>query len=274
MEKLPKYPYNKGNTMCRRGTAMLQIAICDDEREDLLNMQRLAQEIIDSYAIRYNIQTFDTGEELLESPILFDLVFMDIKLNEENGIEIGKKLYWKNRSVKIIFETYYNEQCSNAVNRSHAFAFLTKPIDKPLLEKQLDEFLRTKDNMQDMWISFENIEWISETGKTSRKMVKLPIRDIIYFEAIKKDKIIKTVTDRGNFCFSGIIHELEEKMRPFGFETCSRGIVVNFDKIQKMEKGNIVMSNGERLPLSQRRNTIFRERMNEFFYNSMVKKNV
>lgn len=254
--------------------AMLQIAICDDERKDLLNMQRLTQEIIDSYSVRYNIQTFDTGEELLESPVLFDLVFMDIKLNEENGIEIGKKLYWKNRTVKIIFQTYFNEQCSDAVNSSHAFAFLTKPIDKTLLEKQLDDFLRSKDNQQDMWMSFENIEWISEAGRTRKKMAKLPIRDILYFEVRKRDKIIKTTTERGIFCFAGIFHELEERMCPFGFETCSRGILVNFDKIQRLEKGNIVMSNGEHLPLSQRRNTIFRERMNEFFYNSMVKKNV
>ncbi len=59
---------------------------------------------MDFYGIRNNIQYFETGEELLASSVSFDLVFMDIMLNEENGIEIGKKLYWKNKSVKIIFQ--------------------------------------------------------------------------------------------------------------------------------------------------------------------------
>lgn len=251
---------------------MLQIAICDDDRKDQQDMQCLIREAIEHYAIRYNIQIFDTGEELLDSPVSFDLVFMDIKLDGENGIEIGKKLYWKNRSVKIIFQTYYSEHCNDAVNKSHAFAFLTKPINKIQLKELLDEFLKTKDNLQDLWLSFENIDWILKNGTTRKEMVRLPIRDILYFMARKDDKNIEAITERGRFCYSGIFYELEEKMRPFGFETCSRGIVVNFDKIQMIEKGDLVMSNEERLPLSRKRNIIFRERMNEFFHDSMVKK--
>lgn len=260
--------------MRREGTAMLQIAICDDEREDFLNMQLLVQEVMDFYGIRNNIQYFETGEELLASSVSFDLIFMDIMLNEENGIEIGKKLYWKNKSVKIIFQTYYEDQCSNAVNESHAFAFLKKPIDSELLKKQMSDFLQTKENSQDLWMSFENVVWVSEDSKIRKHMTKMPVQDIIYFEVSKKDKVVKVVTERGCFLYSVIFHELEERIRPFGFEICSRGIMANFDKIQRVEKGNLIMSNGEVLPLSRRRNGIFRERMNGFFYHSMVKKNV
>lgn len=127
---------------------MLQIAICDDEKKDLLHMRTLVEEVMDHFSVRYDIQNFENGEELLECPVPFDLIFMDIRLNGENGIETGKKIYWKNRNVKIIFQTYLAEECSNAVNKSHAFAFLTKPVDGELLKKQIEEFMRSRENMQ------------------------------------------------------------------------------------------------------------------------------
>lgn len=74
---------------------MLQIAICDDEIRDLQHMQKLVGGVMEYYSMRYNIQTFEKGEELLDSEVSFDLVFMDIKLDGEDGIEIGKKIYWK-----------------------------------------------------------------------------------------------------------------------------------------------------------------------------------
>ena len=250
---------------------MLQIAICDDEKKDLLHMRTLVEEVMDHFSVRYDIQNFENGEELLECPVPFDLIFMDIRLNGENGIETGKKIYWKNRNVKIIFQTYLAEECSNAVNKSHAFAFLTKPVDGELLKKQIEEFMRSRENMQEMWISFCHVRWIDAGDKSKTQNVRMAVRDIIYFEVIKGERSVKAVTKKGIFCYAEKFEELEERMQSFGFETCSRGIMVNLDQVMKREKREVKMSNGECLPLSQRRNRAFRERMNEFFCSSTGK---
>lgn len=246
---------------------MLQIAVCDDEAEDLCKMQELIRDVMERFSLRCNIQAFETGEELLDSPVSFDLIFMDIRLAGENGIEIGKKLYWKNRNAKIIFQTYLREECGNAVNQSHAFAFLTKPVERDLLEKQMEEFLRTREDLQDMWVSFPDARWIFPEDKEKKQVVRMPVRDIVYFESIKRERLLKIVTEKGIFLYPGIFGELEERMRPFGFETCSRGIMVNFDKIRKMGKRELILQNGDCLPFSQRRSVVFKERMGEFFYN-------
>lgn len=102
---------------------MLRIAICDDKKEDLLRIQRLVEKVMDQLSVRYNIQTFDIGKELLETSFLYDLIFLDIRLNGEDGIDIGKRIYWKNRNSKVIFQTYFKDACGDAVNKSHAFGF-------------------------------------------------------------------------------------------------------------------------------------------------------
>ncbi len=249
---------------------MLQIAICDDEVKDSGNIQCLLETILQIYSVRYNIQVFDTGEELLDSPVSFDLVFMDIKLNEENGengengIEIGKKLYWKNKSCKIIFQTYFNRYCGEAVNKSHAFAFLEKPVEKAVLEEQIREFLETRKDIQELWVSFEVMRMPSGK-KPEKQMIRTPVRSILYFEYQKNERMVKVITEKGVFFCRSEFEDIERKMEPFGFAVCNRGIMVNLDKIAGLERRSITMTNGDSLPLSQRRSTAFRDKLLGFF---------
>ncbi|WP_110291358.1 LytTR family transcriptional regulator DNA-binding domain-containing protein [Lachnotalea glycerini] len=42
-------------------------------------------------------------------------------------------------------------------------------------------------------------------------------------------------------------------MKPYGFVTCYRGIIVNCANIIKIKNGTVYLGNGERLPLAQKR---------------------
>ena len=108
--------------------------------------------------------------------------------------------------------------------------------------------------------------------ENERQMVRLPVRDILYFECQKNGKTIKVVTERGDFLYQGVISGVEERMEPFGFAVCNRGILVNLNKIAGLEGYEITMTNGIKLPLSQRRNTAFKEKVQEFYYNLIGEK--
>lgn len=249
---------------------MLQIAICDHSREDSRKIRNLLEEVLERYTVRYNVQVFESGEELLASPAAFDLVFMDAVLEGEDGIETGKKLYCKNRAVKIIFQSCSNQCCEDAMNRTHAFAFLEKPVKRPILEEQIRDFLTAWGDAQDSWISL--VQPGMAVAENERQMVRLPVRDILYFECQKNGRTIKAVTERGDFLYQGVLGDIEDKMEPFGFAVCSRGILVNLNKIAKMEGCEIIMAGGTKLPLSQRRSAAFKEKMQEYYYNPIGKK--
>ncbi len=249
---------------------MLQIAVCDNCVEDSQEIRSLVEEVLKGYAIRFSVQIFETGEELLGSPVLFDLIFMDAALEGDDGIEIGKRLYCRNRGTKIIFQSYSKEYCEDAVNKSHAFAFLEKPVKKEVLEGQIRDFLEAWGNAQETWISLGQTNPVSMENE--RQMVRLPVRDILYFECQKNEKTIKAVTERGDFIYQGVFSDIEERMEPFGFAVCNRGILINLNKIARLEGYEITMTNGMKLPLSQRRNTAFKEKVQEFYYNPIGKK--
>ena len=51
-------------------------------------------------------------------------------------MEVGREIYRRNRRIKIIFQTKYGQFCKDAVNFSHAFAYLEKPLARQEVENQ------------------------------------------------------------------------------------------------------------------------------------------
>lgn len=250
---------------------MLQIAICDESREDSRKIRILLEQILNEYSIRYGIQVFEEGEEILASSVIYDLIFIDVKLNGEDGIKVAERLYCRNKASKIIFQSRLNQYCGDAVNKSHAFAFLKKPVDKKTLEKQIKDFLEIWNNAQETWVSLIQIS--AGTTNNKKQMIRLPVCDIYHFECQKNGKTIKAVTERGSFEYQGVFSDIEDRMNPFGFAVCNRGILVNLDKVARLDGHDIVMSNGIILPLSQRRNAAFKDRLQKYYYNSIVQRN-
>ena len=247
---------------------MLNIAICDDERKDIVHLKSILQEVMDKYAVSYDIQEYESGESLMQAASLFHMVFLDIIMNEEDGIEIGKHIHRKNRSAKIIFQTNFGQYCKEAMNRTHAFAFLEKPLKVPDVEEQIKEFFEDSEGMQDLLMDFHNVRYSLDGKDVVKSILSIPVKEIIYFEYIKMQKEIKIVTRTTEYIYTEVMNRIEEKMRPLGFEMCCRGILVNLERVMRIKMYDILMDNGVKVPLSQRRVKEFRERMNEYLHDS------
>ncbi len=253
---------------CNRGISMINIAICDDEKKDIVHLKSILQEVMDKYSMNYDIQEYESGESLIQAASLFHLIFLDIVMNEESGIEIGKYIHRKNRSTKIIFQTNFGNYCKEAMNRTHAFAFLEKPLKAPAVEEQIKEFFEDSEGMQDLLMDFHNVRYSLEGKDVVKSILSIPVKEIVYFEYIKMQKEIKIVTRSTEYIYTEAMNKLEEKMRPLGFEMCCRGILVNLERVMRIKMYDILLDTGGKVPLSQRRVKEFRERMNEYLHDS------
>lgn len=247
---------------------MINIAICDDEEKDIVHLKSILQEVMDKYSVNYSIQEYESGKSLMQAASLFHLIFLDIVMNEEDGIEIGKHIHRKNRSIKIIFQTNFGNYCKEAINRTHAFAFLEKPLKAPAVEEQIKEFFEDSEGTQDLLMDFHNVRYSLEGKEVVKSILSIPVKEIVYFEYIKMQKEIKIVTRSTEYIYTEAMNSLEEKMRPLGFEMCCRGILVNLERVMRIKMYDILLDTGGKVPLSQRRVKEFRERMNEYLHDS------
>ena len=118
----------------------MKIAICDDNEVIVHNVKSALSEC-KYISSQTSIEEFYSGENLMEaykSGKTFNIVFLDIQMNQMNGIETAKKIKYLQKDVILIFLTGHNNYVNEAF-RVQAFQYLMKPVKR---EEILKEFKR------------------------------------------------------------------------------------------------------------------------------------
>ena len=102
------------------------IAICDDERDEVHNLQNMIFNIQGDY----RVDCFQDGKDLLQavqSGKTYDLLFCDIYMKEENGIDVARKLLALSPQTAVVFFTSSREHAVDAYS-VEALHYLMKPV--------------------------------------------------------------------------------------------------------------------------------------------------
>lgn len=129
---------------------MLELAICDD---DIILCNWLEQKLLHygkANDCQISIEIYYSAEQLLNrlEEESYDMLFLDICLEHENGIDIGTEIRKKNygKELRITYISTYQEYAMKLF-RIHPFDFLVKPIREEELFRvigKLRELLKEK----------------------------------------------------------------------------------------------------------------------------------
>ena len=232
---------------------MLTIAICEDEEYILEKLCKKTEKYIKKKHLNANVRTFLSGEELLKENIAFDIVLLDLKLPGMNGMEVAKQLTHNSR---IIFITSYGEYALAAfdVNAVH---YLLKPVTEERLSLALDRAFERLEQGND------NVFALVKAGKTQI----IPIQDILYCEVFNHQVCIHTAQNTYNY--SKTLDMLEKELDECFFR-CHRSFLVNMSSVVGQEKGMVMLSNGDRILLSRRKQSEFMERLLKFLKKEVI----
>lgn len=221
---------------------MYKVAICDDD----IQMRRFLRSSIEGSGIDCVIAEFSNGAELLRNYQGYEILFLDIDMPVVNGIEAAKRIRRKDRKVKIIYVTGYQDYMQRSFD-VHPFSFLVKPIRKGMIIKQLQEALL---------YSREEGKANTVRLETTEGMEEIAVPDIYYLEYQRRK--LRLVMKQGECMIRGKISEFSEKLIPYGFATPHKSFVVNLYHVKSIRGYDIFMMNGDQIPLSQKRSTEFR----------------
>ena len=84
---------------------MFTVAICDDDKIVLSSIQKCIEEFATENNISITVDLYDSGKKLLETSLKYNVIFLDIILQTENGIDIGTQLRKLNAFTYIIYIT-------------------------------------------------------------------------------------------------------------------------------------------------------------------------
>lgn len=232
-----------GNILYKMVISMLKIAICDDEKAICAELEENLKEMEQTFFEKIEVEVFFSGEELyrfLCNKTYFDIIFLDIELDNMNGIEVGRKIREElsNETTQII---YISGKESYAMQ-----LFKVRPLDfitKPFNYEKITEVLKTALKL----IRKSNNVFVFQIGHATHK---IPVKNIIYFESTEKK--VKIITQESCFVFYGKLTEIHNEMSNLGFINIHKSYLVNYNHIVKFEYDKVTMSNKMVLPISQK----------------------
>ncbi len=163
---------------------MVQLALCDDEIEELNAVERMCC----SYSgeceeYEFYPRRFESADRLLETmereEYAPDLVLMDIYMPGTSGIEMAKKLREMGHSCRIVFLTSSKDHALEAFS-VNAFQYLVKPVSTKALFPVLDEALAQLREGMSKYLLFQ----------TDNHVRRVEVSDIVYCEAQRKKQYV------------------------------------------------------------------------------------
>ncbi|HNQ43033.1 MAG TPA: response regulator [Candidatus Cloacimonadota bacterium] len=145
------------------------ILIVDDEK----NVQLMIQRTLETE--EYTIQLASSGKEALEKivNIPFDVVILDFRLPDMNGLDVLRELGGSSRSTDMIMITAYgNIDVAVEAMKLGCVDFIQKPIDTADLRKVVNQLLERKNISYQQNLHFESLIEIAKLETKDRHYSK------------------------------------------------------------------------------------------------------
>lgn len=222
---------------------MFKVAICDDQEVLCTQLETVILEKCQTWNLPVEIEIFSSGEFLcnyLYAGKQFDLIFLDIHLQQLNGIQVGKILRndLKNECTQIVYISCLQSYTMDI--------FETRPLNfliKPLAESAISGVLKVAIKINSTQNSFFEFTY-------ERKLFRVPFKDILYFEC--RNRIYE---------FYGKISKLYESLNQEQFMRIHKSFIINYQYLSETHSSSVTMIGGKQLPISRTYQKNFRKQI-------------
>ena len=226
----------------------IRIAMCDDEESAL----RIISSAVNSVFRQKGIQTETVGflsaekllERLQETGSAFDIVMLDIRMPQADGIRLAESIREKlGNDVRIVFVSGEEARVFEAFS-VNAFFFIRK-------SRLIDDVT-----------GFCNHYLAAEQKGIARRVVNfkqngadipLYLSDLVYVESEGRKQKIYINGKRQPLELNTTMQEIEEQVAEGGFIRVHKGYLVNNAYISRISGESVMLKTGAEVPISRRK---------------------
>lgn len=230
---------------------MLKIAVVDDEQIYIDQIQEYISQYAEEKKKEIQTETFRDGSELLENYRPgFDIILLDIEMNELNGMEAAREIRKRDQDVVLVFITNMAQYAINGYEVG-ALDYVLKPISYYTFSVRLERAIARVKKRQPEEILLNLTDGIK----------RIKADDIHYIEV--QNRMLHYHTQEGVFVVRGTLQGAEEMLRESHFVRCNHWYLVNLQYVSEIRK-NIVVVAGDMLEISRRNKTAFLSALTDY----------
>ncbi len=214
---------------------MIKVMLIDDEPEIRRLLERMVEKQPDYQVVS---QSGDFSGAVVDfTKYRPDVVFMDIDLKGESGLECARVLTELNPDLKVIFATAHSEFMAGAFE-IYAFDYLVKPFNMERVVRTLD---RIRSSVKADGAPESLPDKVSRPQHYKNKLFirgkeqicLLDTQEIILVERMEGYTSIVTGSERYKTSIS--LTDIEEKLGGGEFMRCHKSYIINVSKIVRIE---------------------------------------
>ncbi len=222
----------------------MQVAIVEDEQQ--------AANRLEQFFVRYAAQNkkeihtetfFDPLPFANQYKPVYDLIMLDIRMPNINGINLAEEIRDQDDQVIIVFVTNMAQYAVKGY-KVDALDFILKPITYYQFSMTLDKVFRC----------LSHRDSLSLIMTSKRKTFRINVNEIQYIES-HNHKLYFYLDDRELEVWS-TLSAVEESLPTGTFSKINAGTLVNLQKVTSVQQDSVLLNDTE-LPLSRRRKKEF-----------------
>ena len=233
----------------------LRVAVCDDDKAALDAISASLGDVFARRGTEAATSLFSSAEELmgvLESR-RFDLLLLDIDMPGIDGIALGRMLRDRRDQVDIMYISSREDKVFDSL-RVNPVGFIRK-----------SRFLEDMDEVVGSYLA-------SRSRRSRFSVVILKERDdvypvrvdrIVYIEGQRKKQLVHVDGQRHVVELARTMGDLEEELGGEGLIRIHKGYLVNYRYIEMIDGLDVVLTTGERVPMSRRKERETKDRLIE-----------
>jgi len=243
-----------------KGGFSMRIAIVDDIASECENLKVKINAQLVRLSLDAKVLDFASGAAFLSAARKerFDLIFLDIYMGNENGVDTAKALRRFDTDCLLVFTTASTDHALDGF-RVRAFHYLVKPCTDADLTALFDEIVKRLPEV-DKYME------VHTAGGT----VRLRLREILYAEHYQHRVHIHR-TDGQETVTRRTFREFTADLTDGRFFLCNRGILVNLEHTEDFDGTDFILKNEERIPVSRDLAKAARQAFGDFLFGRRAK---
>lgn len=238
---------------------MIKIAFCDDDMEVLHQMN----ELLDRYRVERNeditYAAFQSPFELLteiEKGIRPDILFLDVVMPGQNGMDVAKEIRQYDMNMKIIFLTSSPEFAVESYSVG-AYFYQLKPIWEESFFRLMDAVL----------VECEKKKKNSLILRSKDGITRIDLQQLEYCEVLGR-KLLFHLENGAVLESAGSLDDLAGQLMQYSnFFRPHRSFLVNMEYIQNISSRSIKMVNDAEIPIPHGKCSEIKNTYMEYAFN-------
>lgn len=221
--------YNKWGIIFFWGAKMIQIAIVEDKITCTNLLKEHIEKFFEEKGEDFQIECFTNGVQFIMNyrPV-FDIVFMDIEMPGQDGMETAKQLRNMDENVCLIFVTNMAQFAIKGYEVS-ALGYIVKPVS----------YFELSTNLKKALVRIEKNEKSEIFVRINDEVKRIPIKHLKYIE-VRDHSLIYNLLEN-SFEIRGALKNIEDKLVPLGFARCNSCYLVNLKHVSSIQKNTIAI---------------------------------